>query len=273
MPTLTPNLIKPPFNYTGGKFNLLPQILPHFDQNKSTFVDVFMGGGSVYVNILDLYTEVWANDVIPELVECHKQISDPAFVARVKDACVAPTDATGYGDLRKRFNETRQPELLLALMVCCTNNMMRFNASGGFNQTFGKRTFNKQIEKKAHAFSEALRKKTVQFSCRDFEAIPIIADAQYYFDPPYAQTEAGYNKHWTRRHDERLLRYIQAVEDIGASWAFSGMRGNHKGAPESWIVSELSKDFTVHDLVGDYSKVSRKKSNEQGIEVLITGAT
>ena len=41
-------MIETPFNYTGSKFKLLEQILPEFDYTKPYFVDLFMGGGSVY---------------------------------------------------------------------------------------------------------------------------------------------------------------------------------------------------------------------------------
>lgn len=35
---------KNPFNYTGSKYKLLPQILPLFPSNIDTFVDLFGGG-------------------------------------------------------------------------------------------------------------------------------------------------------------------------------------------------------------------------------------
>lgn len=37
-------LTKSPLNYTGGKFKLLPQILPLFPDKTDTFVDLFGGG-------------------------------------------------------------------------------------------------------------------------------------------------------------------------------------------------------------------------------------
>ena len=48
-------MIETPFNYTGSKFKLLKQLLPELDYKKSTLVDVFCGGGSVYTNVLDRY--------------------------------------------------------------------------------------------------------------------------------------------------------------------------------------------------------------------------
>lgn len=44
-------LIKSPLNYTGGKFKLLPQILPLFPNEINTFVDLFGGGGVQFLLI------------------------------------------------------------------------------------------------------------------------------------------------------------------------------------------------------------------------------
>lgn len=45
------SLISSPLNYTGGKYKLLPQILPFFPDNIDTFVDLFCGGGNVGINV------------------------------------------------------------------------------------------------------------------------------------------------------------------------------------------------------------------------------
>ena len=42
--TMKIEMIKSPLNYTGGKYKLLPQILPYFPSNINTFVDMFCGG-------------------------------------------------------------------------------------------------------------------------------------------------------------------------------------------------------------------------------------
>ena len=44
-------IIQSPLNYTGGKFKLLPQILPLFPKNIDIFVDLFCGGANVGVNV------------------------------------------------------------------------------------------------------------------------------------------------------------------------------------------------------------------------------
>ena len=44
-------MIKSPMNYVGGKYKLLPQILPLFPKNIETFVDLFCGGFNVGINV------------------------------------------------------------------------------------------------------------------------------------------------------------------------------------------------------------------------------
>ena len=44
--------IKSPINYIGGKYKLLPQIIPLFPKNINTFVDLFGGSGTVLMNVV-----------------------------------------------------------------------------------------------------------------------------------------------------------------------------------------------------------------------------
>ena len=43
--------IKNPLNYTGGKYKLLPQIIPLLPEKVDTFVDLFGGGFNVGINV------------------------------------------------------------------------------------------------------------------------------------------------------------------------------------------------------------------------------
>ena len=43
--------VQSPLNYIGGKYRLLPQILPYFKQNIDYFVDLFCGGCNVALNV------------------------------------------------------------------------------------------------------------------------------------------------------------------------------------------------------------------------------
>ena len=44
-------MIQSPLNYTGGKYKLLPQLLPLFPKDTDVFVDLFCGGCNVGINV------------------------------------------------------------------------------------------------------------------------------------------------------------------------------------------------------------------------------
>ena len=142
-------MIETPFNYTGSKYKLLNQILPHFNYNKSNVVDVFCGGGSVYTNILDKYEKIIINDIISDLIGIHCGLMvDDNIIELTKGLCPGKENPEGYSILRTDYNEMPTPEKLWALMLSCTNNMMRFNQKFKFNQTYGNRGWNQNTDKK-----------------------------------------------------------------------------------------------------------------------------
>lgn len=70
-------LIQSPLNYTGGKFKLLPQILPLFPANIDIFVDLFCGGANVGVNVKSNKTILNdTNDNLTLLFSMFKNLGD-----------------------------------------------------------------------------------------------------------------------------------------------------------------------------------------------------
>ena len=63
------NYIKSPMNYIGGKYKLLPQILPLFPKSINTFVDLFCGGLDVSLNVNA--DRVIANDNLSQLIDIY----------------------------------------------------------------------------------------------------------------------------------------------------------------------------------------------------------
>lgn len=106
--------INPPLNFTGSKFKLLSQILPEMDYTKSVFVDVFMGGGSVYSNILDKYDTVIVNDIISDLVLIHKKLANnpSIIIEKTKELATCKEDSRKYSELRDSYNNEPTPEKL-----------------------------------------------------------------------------------------------------------------------------------------------------------------
>lgn len=264
-------MIETPFNYTGAKYKLLTQLLPRLDYTKPYFVDLFCGGGSVYTNVVDQYQMLLINDIIPELMTIHQALArDNRIIELVQQKVVAKDDAEGYAALRASFNRTRNAEELWALMLCCTNNMMRFNQKFEFNQTFGKRTWNPNTARKVEAFVQHIRPFAAKllFISRHFSEVKLNEPSMVYIDPPYSNTEAGYNAYWKKDDDLKLYQYCVALDQSGSSFMVSGVL-THDGVSCVLLDKLVAQGYKLQPLVGDYNKVSRKGAKET-TEVIIT---
>lgn len=264
-------LINTPFNYTGSKFKLLNDILPNMDYSKSGFVDVFCGGGSVYTNILDRYDTVLVNDIISDLIGIHKALMESdSIIQTTKEACPNKDNKDEFLSLRESYNENNAPYKLWALMLSCTSNMMRFNKKFKFNQTFGKRTWNPKTEQKVKEFTEHIRKYSPKliFSSKSFFNLNVMKDTMYYCDPPYSNTEAGYNAYWNKGDDEKLYEFCKKIDDIGSSFMVSGLL-KHNGVSCLLLDKLISDGYHVNKLEYNYNKVSRV-GNKKTEEITIT---
>jgi len=270
-------------NFTGSKFKLLEQILPEMDYTKSYFVDLFCGSFVVGSNVTDKYKKILANDVIAELVGIHREIinNSSEFIKKVKELSVSKDDQSGFNQLRTSFNSEKTPEKLYALMLCSTNNMMRFNLKFEYNQTFGKRTFNPSTEKKLIEYIEYITpfKDKILFSSKSFSDIKITKPSMVYIDPPYGYviengqmgnkqiSEAGYNVFYKKEDDIKLYNYILDLNLKGHSFMLSGLL-EHDGK-QSWIMNKLIQDgFKSKQLDFNYNGVSRK-GDKESIEMII----
>ena len=151
-------LAQPPFNYTGSKYRLLPQLMPMFDYSRPTLVDLFTGGGSGWCNLAPYFERVIANDIIRNLIEAQQALLDgDAIISETKALCVAKDDKPGYHRLRDDYNVAPTAAKYFALSLCCNNNMARFNTSFKFNQTFGRRTWNSSTTEKVSRYTAHTR--------------------------------------------------------------------------------------------------------------------
>ncbi len=258
-------------NYTGSKFKLLEQILPEFDYTKSTFVDLFTGGGSIYTNILDKYDKVIANDIIPDIIGIHKELlrSDD-IVHSTKNICPLKGDKDRFLKLREDYNNDKSPDKLWALMLSSTNNMLRFNKKFLYNQTYGERGWNTNIDKKVELYTNHIRKykDKIYYKSKNFSDIEICdSDHMIYIDPPYSNTEAGYNAYWNKDDDDKLFEYCINLNKIGASFVVSGVL-SHNGESCALLDKLIGYGFKYKELIFDYNKVS-KKGNKTTTEIII----
>jgi DNA adenine methylase Dam len=274
-------------NYAGSKYKLLDQIIPLLDTSKETFVDLFAGGGSVYTNVIYLYKNIIANDIIGDVIKIQEKLIldiDGEFVKSVKNLSIpCKTSQEEYNKLRESYNKNKTPEKLYALILSCTNNMLRMNKKGEMNQTWGRRCFNDNTERKIDQFKEQLKSEfnRINFISMSFEEVPIIKNSMYYIDPPYSSvknedgtpsnkkiTEAGYNSYFSKNDDIKLYEYCINLDKNKSSFMLSGLL-THNGNT-SWLLNELIQDgFKYIELNCNYNKVSRKKDVDKKSKEII----
>ena len=290
--------VNSPFNYKGNKFNLLPQLISHLPESTEsmTLIDLFSGSGTVSFNLASRFRQVISNEYIGDiqriqnvlmngsdgeflnLINCLKQFSssDYAMYQRLRDDynVYMTADFTGRSDYIRNRNGflNEKAYRLYGLMLSCTNNMMRFNRNGLFNQTCGKRMYNESTEKKLIEWRNLLKTiHNVTISVGDFEKctanIENNKDAFFYADPPYSNTEAGYNAFWKKDDDERLFNFIMKYPD--AKWMISGTEIHGETRCKLLdLLSGTGKFKTIY-LDYDYKKVSRKKGTNTQEVILI----
>lgn len=269
--------VEPPLNYTGSKYRYLGQLLPQFDYSKSNFVDVFCGGGAVYSNVVQSYESVHVNDTLLQLVAVHTGLlySTEDFLSKVRSVLPLKNEPLRYAALRSSYNSSPDPHKLYALLLTCNNNVLRYNKRGEFNQTFGKRSYNTSTERKLQSWVSHLypHRNKLHYSSLHFVNLlssysdEFVANANFYLDPPYVGTQAGYNHSWDNNCESEVVRFCDYVSNVGGAFQLSGLLS--KEHPHS-ATAVLSKRYHTLYVSTNYSKAYKNKSKPPHVEVLVT---
>lgn len=295
-----PKIIQSPLNYTGGKHQLLPQILPLFAQTEC-FIDLFAGGANVAINSQANHIIINdKNSYIIELFRLFKHTSIEKLLSEIDETItqyqLSNSHQYGYGyyhcdskdglasynkdkfaNLRADYNQTKSILLLYVLIIYSFNNQIRFNQKGEFNLPVGKRDFNLKMQSKLKLFVQALQSKNISFSnqdFRDFDLDDLPKDSLIYCDPPYLITLASYNENngWNEQDELDLLVFLDKVHQKGFKFALSNVilaKNKENHILMSWL---KRNHYICHYLDKSYanSNYQRKDKDSKSIEVLIT---
>lgn len=272
------NYIHSPMNYTGGKFKLLPKIIPLFPKDIRIFVDLFCGGLNVSVNV-DCESVI-ANDVCSPVIKCYEYLSCYSFedvrkeiMFRIAEFGLSDSDKESYFRLRRCYATFRKPLDLFLLSTMCFNNQIRFNSRGEFNMSYGERLYNDSIEQNLKAFMDALHNRKYTFLNGDFQNPEIVCNLDendfVYCDPPYMLSNAAYNTGWSEQDSIRLLEFLDILDDHGIRFALSEVL-EHKGMVNEYLKKWSSK-YRTEFLDIDYGGCSYHRSLKQSatVEVLV----
>ena len=299
-------IIQSPLNYTGGKFKLLPQILPLFPKNIDIFVDLFCGGANVGVNVksnrtilndtddnLTYLFNMFKNlgsDCLPLLDEIIEKygLSQSAEHGYEYYGCnsgtgLAPYNKDRFLKLREDFNNSPDPgyyhyAMLYVLIIYSFNNQIRFNRQGQFNLPVGKRDFNEKMQDKLNKFIKRLDAKRYEFSnydFRDFDMSQLNSESFVYADPPYLITCATYNEQggWNEQDEKDLLQFLDKLHSNNIKFALSNVlrsKGKENSILIKWINKNIDK-YRVINLNYDYNNSNYQVKDKDSVteEVLI----
>ena len=300
------NYYKSPLNYTGGKYKLLPQILPLFPEKINVFYDLFCGGCNVGLNINA--NKVIYNDINQQLIDLYHFINDNNIVEILNSVektidhyklsksniygyehyhCnsskgLGPYNRNSYMQLRTDFNSKKNKDFeyyifLYVLIVYAFNNQIRFNNKGDFNLPVGKRDFNNNMKEKLTQFSKRIHEQQCTFTSTNFSSLNIdniSIDDFVYADPPYLITCASYNENngWTENEEKQLLQLLDTLTKRSIKFALSNVLKS-KGQENSILIDWLNqnKQYKAISLSYTYSNSNyqRKQKELPSDEVLI----
>lgn len=283
---LADRLIRSPMNYTGGKYKILKDILPHFPEKIMTFVDLFAGGLNVGINVNA--NKIIVNDQLTYLIDLYRFFQQQSLatiqqniLARIAELSLSDANQEGYLQLRKEYNSLRNILDLFLLTCYSFNHQIRFNSKHEFNTPFGKERscYNTSIEQNLCAFVNTLQKRDFRFFNEDFLNIDLskLTCADYvYCDPPYLITTGSYNdgkrgfKDWTETEETLLLQLLSQLNERGIPFGLSNVF-EHKGAKNELLI-EWAKSYHVHYIDKKYANCSYhfKDRETKTVEVFVT---
>ena len=289
--------IKSPLNYVGGKFKLLPQIIPLFPDNINTFVDLFGGGFNVGINVNA--NKIIYNDTISQVVDLFKNLKThnseevhQIILDNVTKYELSRSDINSYEfyncnsndglgsyskdkylKLRNDYNSNPTWDKFYTIIACSFSNQIRFNSKGGFNMPVGKRDYNSSLQEKLKVFIDEIHNKDINFHCgdfKDFKVDNLSNNDLVYCDPPYLNSTATYNENggWTIEQENELRNLLIRIHNNNGRFALSNNLTTNTTL-QKW--AEDNK-FMIHNLASKYSNCNYQKKDKatKDLEVLIT---
>lgn len=296
------SLKRSPFFYVGDKYKLIGEIKKHFPKEINTFVEPFLGGGSVFLNIeakhyllndidqnvivLHKFLMSQANKEKPLLKQIrtlveHYDLSHSVFEDVVPISLkkkwaktyYAEFNRRGYGSLKSDYNAAKKkdPLHLYLLLIYGFNRMLRFNKRGEFNIPVGNVDFNQNVLKALCDYFFVVKDKDIKFHSQDFKrfitGLKLKKNDFVYVDPPYLISASEYNKLWSEKEDAELMDILDDLNDAEVKFALSNVTAYNGKKNEKLIV--WAKDYNVHPVESNY--ISYHDNTKKKItEVLIT---
>lgn len=295
-------IARSPLFYVGDKYKLVREIRTHFPQTINRFIEPFVGGGSVMMNVEA--NGFLLNDINSYVINLHKMLQ--SYIGREKEfmeeiyniidsyklslslrSDVVPQamkkaypktyyaryNKAGYLQMKADFIAKGQQNMmkLYLLLIYGFNHMLRFNGKGQFNLPVGNVDFNQNVQNALSDYFLLLSQKQTKWFNEDYKqflgGIDYEKDDLVYLDPPYLITFSEYNKLWNEDTERDLLALLDNLNAKGINFAISNVI--HYRGRINTIFLEWSKRYNSHSIKSNYISFN-DNSIKKFSEVLIT---
>jgi DNA adenine methylase len=295
-------IARSPLFYVGDKYKLVREIRTHFPQTINRFIEPFVGGGSVMMNVEA--NGFLLNDINSYVINLHKMLQSyigrekefmeeiyniidsyklslslrsdvvpPAMKKAYPKTYYARYNKAGYLQMKADFIAKGQQNMmkLYLLLIYGFNHMLRFNGKGQFNLPVGNVDFNQNVQNALSDYFLLLSQKQTKWFNEDYKqflgGIDYEKDDLVYLDPPYLITFSEYNKLWNEDTERDLLALLDDLNAKGINFAISNVI-HYRGRINN-IFLEWSKQYHSHSIKSNYISFN-DNSIKKFSEVLIT---
>lgn len=292
-------IVKPFVKWAGGKNSLIPQITKYYpfelkDGSIETYIEPFVGGGAVLINILQNYEikQAYAFDINKDLINCYnvikEDVEDLILELKQKEEKFIDLDEEKrqkyFYEIREKYNSNsigdeididRASEFIF-LNRTCFNGLYRVNKQGKFNVPCGK------YKNPTICDDDNLRElsnliKNVTFKYGDYkESMKFVTENSFvYFDPPYrpltvtsgftSYTNEGFNDD----NQKELAVYYKKLNEKNAKLMLSNSNPKNVNKEDNFF-EEIYKGFNINEVSARRMINSNAKGRGEISELLIT---
>lgn len=279
------NVKRSPLFYVGDKYKIISEIKNYFPEKIDKFVEPFVGGGSVFMNV-DA-KEFLLNDIDSNVIALHKYLSEQVnnedifftnlwnIIKHYGLSCsylydIVPNELKkqfpktyfarynkySYTQLRADYNNSDRTNMsiLYLLLIYGFNRMLRFNSCGDFNLPVGNVDFNLNTFKALKSYFEEVCKKQPHWFNLDFRTFFSgfeLGEFDFvYLDPPYLITFSEYNKLWNKDTERELLDLLDCISNKKVKFAISNVT-HYKGRTNDVFI-DWAKKYNTHSIKSNY---------------------
>ena len=291
--------IKPFVKWAGGKGSLISQLNKYYPQKLingeiDTYIEPFVGGGSVLINILQEYKvkNTYAFDINKDLINCYKVIQSDVealieeLSKKQKQYIELNMDerAKYYYDVRDEYNSysledeisIKRAAEFIFLNRTCFNGLYRVNKSGKYNVPSGK------YKNPTICDAENLRNlseliKDVNFIYGDYtKSEQYVNDKTFvYFDPPYRplNVSSGFTSYTKEDFDDNnqkeLATYYGKLHSKNVKLMLSNSNPKNTNKDDNFF-QDIYKGFNINEVYAKRMINANAKGRGAISELLIT---